>query len=374
VETDSVIAASSRVKSEIRVLCFTMLRTGPSDRYRIRQLIPYLLDHGIVLEDHCLYEREPVQTRLGKRGIRYRSVAPLLAFSLAWDIQKRFRSLARQKGFDLVWLQRNILPGAEWLMSFIRRPTVLDIDDAVWMEGALAAARFRFLARRAKSIIVGNESLRAWFTKYSDNISTIPTSVDVNRYLRNGAATSQMFRIGWLGTYRNLKYVETIAAPLKAFLHEHSNSEFVIISDHLPTSLLEMLPRDKVRFVPWSEDVEFGIAREFDIGIMPLRDDEWTRGKCAFKLLQYLAAGLPAIASPVGLSAEVIHSSGAGFSAREPQEWFNAFQMLKNNPDLRRSAGDRGRSFIQDNFSTQRIGTKVAEVIKSAANRCAPLK
>jgi glycosyltransferase involved in cell wall biosynthesis len=355
--------------SALKVLCFTATTTGPSDRYRIRQLLPHLRKHRIYLEDECLHEKESLSLKLAKLGISPRHVAPLYAIGLARDIQKRLRSLTKQRRFDLVWIQRNILPAAEWLIKLVRKPMILDIDDAVWLGGAFAASRYRFLARRVDEIIVGNQSLHAWFTHYNQHISTIPTSVDVTRFSQSSNRNTGTFRIGWLGTWGNLEYVKDIAGPLRTFLESERGVELVIISDKLPNSLLENIPQRKVKFVQWTENIEFRIADEFDIGIMPLPDSEWTRGKCAFKLLQYLAAGIPAVASPVGLNAEVLKASGGGIAAVDADQWYSAFSALREHEELRRAYGCKGRTFIEQHYSAQRIAGVVAKVMRSVVLR-----
>jgi len=365
-----MIVESKRTNdTEVKVLCFTWMRTAPADQYRIRQLSPYLGKHGIYLEEECLYEKEPLSVRLGKLGIRARYVAPLFAIELGRDIKKRLRSLSKQSRFELVWLQRNILPCAEWLIKLVRKPMILDIDDAVWLEGAFASSRYRFLARRVDGIVVGNQSLCAWFCNYNPHIATIPTSVDVGRYIQRGDRSGGMFRIGWIGTCGNLKYLEEIAQPLKYFLESETNIQLVIISDKSPNGLLKDLPKQKLKYIPWEEGIEFRIGNEFDVGIMPLADNEWTRGKCAFKLLQYLAAGLPAIASPVGLNAEVLRLSGGGIAAKDAGQWYSALSNLRGNEKLRASLGCKGRSFIETTFSAQRIASRVEDVMRAALAR-----
>ena len=193
----------------------------------------------------------------------------------------------------------------------------------------------------------------------------VPTAVDPDRYVARDAAVrdhAANFVIGWTGTAGNLKYLHAIETPLKRFLDEYPSAQILIVADEAPS--FNELPVERVRFTRWSEEVEANAVQMMDVGIMPLPDDEWSRGKCSFKVLQYMACALPVIASPVGMNAEVLALGELGISAESDIEWYDALKLIYEDSGKAISFGRVGRSVVETFFSRDVVANQLAAIFK----------
>ena len=170
--------------------------------------------------------------------------------------------------------------------------------------------------------------------------------------------------IGWTGTSSNFSNLELVEEMLAKFLAEHKNACFKIIADEQWHS--ELIPPERIEFVKWSRDVEVEALKTMSVGIMPLFDSPWTRGKCSFKMLQYMAIGLPVIVSPVGMNNEVLAKGDIGLAANTSDEWYNALETLYKDKELQIKSGDRGREVIEQNFSAETIASKLFSILNQA--------
>ncbi|MCO5166227.1 MAG: glycosyltransferase family 4 protein [Planctomycetes bacterium] len=285
---------------------------------------------------------------------------PLL---LAAKIGARIPGALAAQRTDLVWLQREMVSRLITLEPLLRRPMVFDVDDAIWLRNPFAAA----IARRADLVIAGNHYLAEWFSRHGSNVAVVPTAVDtavVASRAPGDRGPGSLLRVGWLGSRGNLIYLRGIAPALSRFLREWPGARVAVLCDERPE--LPGVPTDRLDFVQWRPDLEARFLSSIDVGLMPLRDGPWERGKCSFKLLQYMAAGIPAIASPVGMNVEVAVRGGV-LSATTEAEWLDALGALAKDDGLRHRLGQAGRCVVETNYSVEVVSRQLAELLRAAA-------
>jgi glycosyltransferase involved in cell wall biosynthesis len=267
---------------------------------------------------------------------------------------------------DVTWLERELHGGCPTLEFLVRRPYAFDVDDAVWLEKPFGRAAARSIARRAAVVIAGNEYLAAWFSAHCRDVRIVPTAIDVGRFFPATPNPDQRrrFVVGWTGSSSNYPYLYEIEDPLAAFLVRR-DSELRIVADVPPQ--FRKIGAEHISFIPWSLDVEASALRSMDVGIMPLPDDEWTRGKCSFKMLQYMATGLPVVVSPVGMNAELLGLGAIGFAARNPQEWAAALDRLWGDWQVRKELGGEGRRVAEARFSVEVVSMQLASIFRELA-------
>jgi glycosyltransferase involved in cell wall biosynthesis len=325
-----------------------------------------------------------LSTRPDKPSFRFR-VAPLLGFFRArghdcqtfflpprsWGRLPLYRRLAR---FDVVFLQKRLLARAELL--FLRsaaRTLIYDVDDAVMYDGdgledRPRRRRFDATVRAADLVICGNRYLADEASQAGDRIAIVPTCIDTEAFhprLRPAEPPARV-TLGWTGSRSTNAYLNVVlsqAAHLPAGLHVK------VISDTRAGLELERLGRMPCTFVPWSTDREIREAATFDIGVMPLPDNAWTRGKCGFKALQYMALGIPAVCSPVGANREIIHDGVDGLFASSPQEWFRQIARLQKDRLLRDTIGRAGRRRVEEAYALSVHAPRLVKLIETTAVR-----
>jgi len=257
----------------------------------------------------------------------------------------------------------NGLSGRATMERFLKHPVALDVDDAIWLSGPHAARGAMKIARQATVVMAGNRYLADWFSQFCPDVRVVPTAIDPQRF--RPAAHPRVdgpFAVGWTGLSSSYQYLYDIEKPLDGFLSV-CNAQLVVIADKPPA--FRTIPANRVRFIPWTPDVEAEALHQFDVGIMPLADNEWSRGKCSLKMLQYMAAGLPVVVSPVGLNQEILEMGTPGRAARGLDDWYSALVELQRDPDLRFRLGREGRRIVEKEFSVPVIAGKLAAVFRS---------
>jgi glycosyltransferase involved in cell wall biosynthesis len=320
----------------------------PSSRFRIRQYIDRLAGYGVIVR-----ELTPFTDKT------YYFPGPLKAVT-------RISALYRCRGADVIWLSRGFVEGYETFERLLKRPRILDVDDAVWLRGPFGRFAMPDIARAMDAVIAGNGYLAEYFGRYCKKVYVVPTAIDLDRFtLRPGSKNEQgdKFVIGWTGSSSNFKYLDTIEPVLARFLREHKRAELLLTADR-PWDF-KLLPADKVSFIPWSAQEEIRVLHSMSVGIMPLADDKWARGKCAFKMLQYMAVGLPVIVSPVGTNRDVLQKADIGFAASSPDQWYEALVSLYKDRLLRVKLGLSGRKVVEQFYSADIVARDLADIFKS---------
>jgi glycosyltransferase involved in cell wall biosynthesis len=286
----------------------------------------------------------------------------------------RLADLCNQSEYDVVILHCELfpmLPG--WVeRKLIRKPYIYDFDDAFYLKyrtGQLGFARpllgqkFEAVIGGAAAVTAGNHLLAQYARQYNSNTHYLPTVVDTSRYLpRSGNKKDNIFTVGWIGSPSTTAYLRELAAPLSAIGLEGS-VRLVVVGGKAP-----IVPNVEVVEVEWNEDTELELINSFDVGVMPLPDNDWARGKCAFKLIQYMACGVPVIASPVGANFDIVNSQ-CGLMASNPKEWANAFRTLRDKPVMRSEMGQAGRARVVSHYSLHQNLPILAKTISQIARK-----
>ncbi len=268
--------------------------------------------------------------------------------------------LFSQSGYDIIWQNRLLQLQHFFWEKKIRKPIVFDFDDAIWMYEGERQVIKKF--EISEMLFAGNEYLADFAGKYNKNIFVVPTTIDTDKIFPLLKQTEH-FTIGWIGTKSNFKYLEMIRRPLFDFLSHNYDARLMIVSSELPAFL--NTGNEQIIFRQWAVETENELINEFSVGIMPLDDTEWTKGKCSFKLLQYLACAKPAIVSPVGMNNKILAEAEVGIAANCTEDWLNALLKVKNEPVLAQSLGTAGQKLIQEKYSCSLWTEKIINHMKT---------
>ena len=260
---------------------------------------------------------------------------------------------------DVVWLNREMAGGYNILERALKKPIYFDVDDAIWLNNP----KIYKIAERSEGIIAGNSFIADWFSKYNKNIFIVSTAIDTNRFFPNPAINKdEKFIIGWTGSADGLKYVYEIEVQLNIFIKNHKNAFIKVICDQKP--VFNFITPERIIYVPWSPDTENTELQDISVGIMPLKDNEWSRGKCSFKMLQYMSMAIPVVVSDVGMNSEVLAKSEVGYGIRKPEEWQDALAALWRDQSLQRKMGETGRVLVEKEYSVVVVAEKLSEIFK----------
>ena len=331
-----------------------------SNRYRLGQYIPGLAKLGIELDICSLLGDEYLRSRFDNRPL---PIAAMLR--MGFD---RFADLWHQNDYELIMLQYELfplLPG--WLERLlIRRPYIYDFDDALYLKykrGRLALTRpllgdkFNAVIAGAAAVTAGNHELSRYAKQYNANTFFLPTVVDMDRYLPCLADRNTLtFTIGWIGSPSTAIYLSELVAPL-SILGQEGPVRLIVIGGKAPA-----ISNVDVLDVCWQEHTEIDWINQFDVGVMPMPDDDWARGKCAFKLIQYMACAVPVVASRVGANIDVV-TAEAGYLAENDGDWLEAFRLFRDQPKIRQQMGEAGRERVGQHYSLHRNLPLLANII-----------
>ena len=312
-------------------------------RYRVPQFIPYLRQRGI-----------------GADLVR-----------LSGNPFDRWRQFRRAGRYEVTVLQRRLLQ--PWDMAVLRhaaRCLVFDFDDALMYRSSRRARpfsvgrmiKFRRTVGPCDMVFAGNSFLKKETERYvsPDKVHVIPTVVDMEQYTpKDHTETGDAVTIGWIGSRGTLRYLQTVMPALDEVARRWDRVRLKVVCDAFPER--HQIPLVKKR---WEETVEVDDVKSFDIGIMPLSDDLWTRGKCALKIVQYQAVGIPVVCSPVGANREIVTHGNNGLWATTHDEWVRQLSMLIESPTLRKKMGAAGRKIITERYSVQAVGGRIVRLIK----------
>lgn len=342
--------------------------TAPGQRYRIEQWAPYLQEEGISVS-LLPFTGEVLNAALYRRG-----AYPLKAILMAWSLARRVKHVWDARDYDAVFLYREAaLIGPAWLERLARRrrrQLVYDFDDAIWVPYVSPRNRYFSLlkapwktstiCRLASAVTVGNQHLAEYARRFNGNVTVVPSTVSLRRYEpRSRGPKEGKPVIGWTGSHSSVQYLSLIAAALRR-LGERHHFRFVAIGvDHLE------LPGVEVECRPWASATEVEDLWDFDIGIMPLSDDRWSRGKCAMKAIQYMGVGVPVLLSPVGANLDVVEDGVNGLFARNEDDWVAALSSLLGDRQLRERLGRAARRTVESRFSAEVQAPRLARLLRS---------
>jgi len=341
-----MIHASSALKAAL----ITQGRNVPSTRFRIGQHVPDLQTHGIASMS--------LDARFGAYAPFRKAVRPIwLPAVLAESLSRVVRSWR----YDVCFLQRNLVATLCTWEPLLRRPVVFDVDDAIFL-GPRGASADR-IARAASITVCGNQFLADYFSRLGP-VEILPTAVDTDRFTPRQGPPQGRAVLGWSGSSSGFSYLYSIEPALTHLLERHKEAIVKVVADRPPA--FSRLPSSRVVFERWHPDTEVEALHDFTIGLMPLADSPWARGKCSFKMLTYMAVGIPVVVSPVGMNTEVLAHGRCGFAARTNDEWVDAMSALIADRDACAKMGEIGRRIAKDHYSRHVIGPKLAQILKGA--------
>jgi hypothetical protein len=339
----------------------------PASRVRFIQFVPLFESAGWRVSHRPNRPDRQWRSKLGNRiarGVHYRAGRTMMRVN-------RVRDVMDARDFDAIFLNRDLIASDvryERMLLSRNRRVIFDFDDAIFLGGAKGERHARWMSANAAWVTPGNAYLAEWARQWTDRITIVPTVIDTDRYERkewNGADFSRPMRVGWTGS--DVSIVTTLFPHLEMLARSQKELgfELVVISNTKPT-----LPVSGINwtFHPWRPEEEGALGRMFDVGIMPLVDNTFQRGKCGFKLLQCMAAGLPTIGSPVGVNAEIVQEGRTGFLATTPDEWHEALRVLTNTPELRVEMGRAGWERCEQEYSLNRWFPELLAIVNRVAS------
>ena len=343
-------------------------RKAASTRCRYLQYIQYLESCGFKCTVSPLFNDEYLEKRfnVGRAGI----------VNIVLALVNRLTTIIFSYKYDVIILHCEafpyLTPFLEKYLAFRKIKYIYDYDDAIFHNYDQHLSRLvRWLLREkiakviagAKGVIAGNKYLANYALKVNSNVYIIPTVIDLNRFHRQRVhRPDKTFTIGWIGSPTTTKYVEMVAEALSEVCSTGDCKVILIGAGKVS------LPGINVESRVWSEDDEVKDMQDFDVGIMPLTDGPWERGKCGFKLIQYMACSLPVVASPVGVNSEIVESGKNGFLAKSKADWIHALNTLRNDKELRQRMGDAGRKKIEEQYCLQVTAPKFVAVLQKMTN------
>jgi glycosyltransferase involved in cell wall biosynthesis len=371
VETDLQLNPEKKIK----VLCLVAHRIGrsPGQRFRFEQYVDFLEQHGFECTlSHLLSETED--------AVFYRHhhyLQKLLIFLKT--IRSRKQDVRKLDQYDIVFIYREaVMHGSVRFEKQIASrgiPIIYDFDDAIWLFDVSNGNRlFGWLKRPGKTadiiklsraVIVGNEFLAEYARQFSEQVVVIPTTIQTGTYRATGEQkTGETICIGWTGSSTTLKHFHLAIPVLKKIIEKYPGKiRIKLISDE--PYMTNDIP---VQFCKWNRETEVPDLMEIDIGIMPLPNDEWSKGKCGFKGLQYMALGIPAVMSPVGVNADIISNGQTGFLAASEEEWIEKLSLLIELPELREKLGKAGQKTVEEKYSFEANKLKWLKVFQSVTH------
>ena len=329
----------------------------PSERFRIELYENILREQGYQLRSAFFWDLETAKI-LYKKGFFFKK-----AFGMFKGFSRRLLSIFIAYQYDYIFILREASPVGppvfEWVYAkLLRKKIIYDLDDAIWipqMTGSNTWIKFaksfwkiKWLCKWAATVSAGNQYIKEYALQYNKNVQLIPTCVDTfNKHNKLKNQLTEKIVVGWTGSFSSLNHLNDIISIFLELEKKHV-FDFLVIADQDP-----MLPFKKYRFMKWDADTEIEDLLNCNIGIMPLNNDDFAKGKCGFKIIQFLSLGIPVIASPVGVNEQIVDENINGHLCNTKEEWLTALEKLLSNTELRQQMGINGRRKIIDSYSVE---------------------
>jgi glycosyltransferase involved in cell wall biosynthesis len=343
---------------------------GASSRIRIYQYLKGLKDQGFDLTVSPFFWD-------GYQQELYEGRRPAI-IALCRALWERLVVIRAARNYDVVWLEYEVLP---WLPASCERwlhsqgmPVIVDYDDAIFHRYGQSrhffvrhflGRKIDFIMRKAKIVTVGNSYLAEHAAAVgAARVEVLPSVVDLERFRpRPKAPPLDRLVIGWIGSPSTTRYLALIRDALAEVCRLRKVRLIFVGSGPLDFAGLP------VETIPWSESKEVELLQSFDIGVMPLSDEPWERGKCGFKLIQYMACAVPVVATPVGVNRVLVQPGCNGYLAESQEEWVVALLRLIDNPELRQSQGMAGRRLVEERYCTGKVAAQLASLLRAAMDK-----
>lgn len=343
-------------------------RMGASSRLRTLQFLPFLETNGFEFTVQSLFDNAYLEN-LYNNGSRSKLASANYYF-------RRLLILLTVKRYDVIWIEKELFPYFpayfEKILAMMNVKYIVDYDDAIFHNYDFSKNKLiRFflknkidkVMKHSSCVMAGNNYLaKRAKSSGARNIELRPTVVDHLKYENKESTNKNLLTIGWIGSPTTQKYIAEIA-PMLYEINKQSSFRLLLVG--ATENIKKELQGLEVDVHPWDENTEAGLIRLMDIGIMPLHDGPWEKGKCGYKLIQYMASGIPVIASDVGVNREIIESSESGLLVDEKSSWTSTILKLINSPDLRAQFGKAGRDAVKQNYSIQSQLPKINKILNS---------
>ena len=338
-----------------------------STRQRFEQYRPFLEDAGFELVSYPLLDNNYLSRLYNNQRQERGHVTSCYL--------KRFRWLLSKPDVDLIWLHCELFPFfpglAEKFSTWPGKPIVFDYDDAIFhnynihpkpLVRATRGRKLHTTIRAAEMAFCGNDYLANYARPLCSRTEIVPTILDTSIFCpaKNKQSMNIPPRIGWIGSPSTWNDYLLSMLPILQDLTKSEGAKIAIMGADKNAE-----PNPLIDFEEWSEASEVPFLQSLDIGIMPLVDTPWARGKCGYKLIQYMACGLPVVASPVGVNSDIVEHGVNGFLAETNEEWSRAIKILLNNADLRRQMGSAGQKKVEEYYSLKVWGPRVAQMLQN---------
>ncbi|WP_339026174.1 glycosyltransferase family 4 protein [Leclercia pneumoniae] len=342
---------------------------GASSRLRSLDYIEYFAKENIQTTVSALFDNEYLERLYTKKKRSKSSV-------LKYYLNRLIFILFNLKKYDVIFIEKELfpyLPGLfEKLISIANIPYIVDYDDAIFHNYDLTSSKLKkfFLKNKLKPLLskaacttVGNSYLETLAIQNgAKKVIKIPTVINIERYYKEPVTNFDEITIGWIGSPSTTKYLKLIWPALEK-IKKHENIKLITIGadniDYCPIPLKQY---------PWTLDTECEILKNISIGVMPLEDGPWEKGKCGYKLIQYMASSKPVIASNVGFNTEVV-TPDVGYLAETQQQWVDAINNFLNNPELMLSMGINARRRVEQHYTIQINSEILSQLIKKVAKK-----
>lgn len=346
---------------------------GPSTRFRILQFLPYLAENGVEAVVRPLFTSAEAEAIYSDGGLAQKAALTVRA------ALRRLGDVRRAGDFEVVYILREAFPfGPPWLERLLAARAgamVFDFDDAIYTPSTAyrnSLDRLRDwskparLIRAADAVAAGSAYLAAYAARSgadSAKVSVLPTVVDTGVFMPNPAARdARRLTIGWIGTPRGSSYLHALRPAMEAVAALRPDARFVFVGAE---------PFDcggaDASFPAWRLEREVADVQSFDIGLMPLPDDEEARGKCGFKLIEYMATGAAAVCSPVGANLDIVEGERTGLFAKTPQDWSAALSRLATDASLRGRLSQAGRARVEEAYCLDAVAPRMLALLRRVA-------
>jgi glycosyltransferase involved in cell wall biosynthesis len=349
--------------------------TTPGFRARVMVLRPELARHGVLVEPLVLFTQAEVDA-FSRGGLKLR-VTVLL--SARRRLARQLATTSRANGVSLIQRQVDLLPvlRLERRAAATRR-LIWDVDDAIWLDSSRAAGghelsvlkgtyrKVKWLASRADRIVAANAYLADFLSQYSDSVDVVPSVVETRSVTPRRHDDGEELVFGWIGSATTVPYLLRLGPAIRRVSRELSPHpiKLLVVGGTFPCEV-----GYSVESVPWSIDHERQALNRIDVGLMPMPDNAWTRGKSAYKALQYMSAGIPVVADDVGVTSGVVEHGRGGFVVRDEAEWVDALTALGRDPELRARLGHHGRRRVEADFSVVRWAPFLTAMFKGESSK-----
>jgi glycosyltransferase involved in cell wall biosynthesis len=371
---------SRDIKAKGKILFLVPYPTeGASARLRVGQFLPYLENAGFG------YSVRPFYTASFYRILYKKGNAPKKVFLFLAASMRRFIDVFTAPFYSVIFIHREVFPiGPPILESvlfglrfFARNKIIFDYDDAIYLPpqgsskamGILKCPRKTdFIIKHSDLVIAGNEFLKEHTKPLNKNVVIIPTCIDTDNYNKAGmpGGLKNNIVIGWIGSHTTQVFLEELENIFRSLLDKNRS-----LKVHIVGGRLDSLRHDGLVAKEWSLETERDDMAHFDIGIMPMPDTDWTRGKCAFKAILYMSMGIPVVVSPVGVNKDIIKDGVNGYLAFHGKEWEEKLSRLVGDAGLRRSIGEAGRATAVEKYSLKTNAPKFVEALVNVGSRSA---